>query len=866
MTGQTVSHYKILEKLGGGGMGVVYKAEDLKLHRIVALKFLPPELTRDEEAKKRFIHEAEAASALDHNNICVIHEIDETEGKLFICMNYYEGDTLKKKIDQGLLKNDEAVDLAVQILKGLQKAHEKGIIHRDIKPANIFITADGIVKILDFGLAKLSGYSALTKLGETLGTTPYMSPEQAKGEKMDTRTDIWSVGVVLYEMLTGKLPFPGEYEQSVIYSILNDEPEPVTSLRTNIPVELERIIYKTLRKNPAERYQHTDELIVDLNSLRQETQHITVAYPAARQSSAFNKKTLYIPMVVIFVGLLIAVWLLTKEDTGGTGYERLKSIGVLPFVPFNKTNDDSVFADGIHDDILTQLSKISDLRVIARTSMILYRDTKKRLSQIGNELDAGYLLEGSVRRSGNKIRITAQLIDTKTEGHVWADVYDRSEADIFAVQSEIAKRIAGELNLKLLPAEKKSIEGKLTSNMTAYNYYMKGQYYWKNYIDEAGNTKAAEMFDSAAYHDPEFYQAFAWASIVHGSLYIVRNWDNTLSRLNKTKTMLDNAAAINPDAPEVRFAKGKYYHQIEENRYKALAELEPLLNTWPQQDMLIEIGDIYQELGELQKARDICRKRRVIDPVSLSGGWESFLISQRLREYEVAKREAEEYLALHPDDPRAYNWMIDINNLGFGNTKQARKIYEEGKRLPPNLFRGGESIDPFRLWYILYLEREFDSALVLLTEGSKFNPVQKNMLLGYTWHAKRELNKSRQSFSYAADMLSKMNLLYHSQKVSMAVCLAGSGKEEEGIKFMKEVLESSSKEPKMDVYNRMFWEERLVHIYIFCNKHKEALDLIEDILKRPGTLTVWSLRQGALYDPLRNDVRFKNLVTSKAGQ
>jgi eukaryotic-like serine/threonine-protein kinase len=216
MIGKTISHYKILEKLGGGGMGVVYKAEDLKLHRLVALKFLPPELTLDEEAKKRFVHEAEAASSLDHNNICVIHEIDETDGQIFICMNYYEGETLKKKIEKGLLKIDEAADIALQIAKGLEKAHEKGIVHRDIKPANIFITSDGVVKILDFGLAKLMGYTVLTKVGETLGTTAYMSPEQSRGEKTDYRTDIWSFGIVLYEMVTGKLPFKGDYGQAVM--------------------------------------------------------------------------------------------------------------------------------------------------------------------------------------------------------------------------------------------------------------------------------------------------------------------------------------------------------------------------------------------------------------------------------------------------------------------------------------------------------------------------------------------------------------------------------------------------------------------------------------------------------------------------
>ena len=275
MIGKTISHYKILEKIGSGGMGIVYKAQDLKLDRFVALKFLPPHLTSSEDEKQRFIHEAKAASALQHNNICNIHEIDETEdGQLFICMDYYEGDTLDKKIKEKPLPIEEAIDISIQIAQGLAKAHEKDIVHRDIKPANIMLTSDGVVKILDFGLAKLSTQTKLTKESTTLGTVSYMSPEQAKGEEVDYRTDIWSLGVILYEMLTGQLPFKGEYESAVIYSILNDTQEPVTGLRSGVPMELERIINKCLQKNPEDRYQHVDELIVDLRSIKRESTSI----------------------------------------------------------------------------------------------------------------------------------------------------------------------------------------------------------------------------------------------------------------------------------------------------------------------------------------------------------------------------------------------------------------------------------------------------------------------------------------------------------------------------------------------------------------------------------------------------------------
>ncbi|MCG8608578.1 serine/threonine-protein kinase, partial [bacterium] len=268
MIGKTISHYKILEEVGQGGMGVVYKAEDTKLQRHVALKFLPHEWTRDPDAKARFMNEARAASALDHNNICTSHEVDETEeGQLFIAMAFYEGETVREKIERGPLKLDEAVDLAIQIAEGLTKAHQKDIVHRDLKPANVLVTEDGVAKIVDFGLAKLAGRSMLTKEGTTLGTAAYMSPEQARGEVVDHRTDIFSLGVLFYEMITGQQPFKGDYEQAVVYSIMNEDPEPPTGLRTGVPLELERAVFKCLQKSPDERYQSAADLLVDLRRL-----------------------------------------------------------------------------------------------------------------------------------------------------------------------------------------------------------------------------------------------------------------------------------------------------------------------------------------------------------------------------------------------------------------------------------------------------------------------------------------------------------------------------------------------------------------------------------------------------------------------
>jgi serine/threonine protein kinase len=410
MIGQTISHYKILEKLGGGGMGVVYKAEDTKLKRLVALKFLPPDLTRDDEAKERFVHEAQAASALDHPNICTIHEIGETEDRqLFICMAYYEGETLKKKVSSNQLSVDSVIEIAIQIAQGLAKAHEKGIVHRDIKPANLFLTNDGILKILDFGLAKLAGVTRLTKSGTTLGTVAYMSPEQMQGEEVDHRTDIWALGVVMYEMLTGKLPFKGEYEQAVMYSILNEKPEPITTTRLDVPADLEKIVNKCLEKKTSERYKLVEETLTDLKSLKKEIEFRTVKKWLIRTKFLLKKRLYFYSGIFALLLSLIGIGFYFQRDAEEKG-EAVPSetfrIAVLPLVNISPDPQDEYFADGMTEELISTLSKISGLRVIARTSVMQYKGTNKSIAEIGHALKVGTILEGSVRKAANKLRIT----------------------------------------------------------------------------------------------------------------------------------------------------------------------------------------------------------------------------------------------------------------------------------------------------------------------------------------------------------------------------------------------------------------------------------------------------------------------------
>lgn len=468
MIGKTISHYKILEKLGGGGMGVVYKAEDTKLKRSVALKFLPPSFSFDDDAKQRFIHEAQAASALEHNNICNIHEINETEdGRIYIVMSCYEGETLKQKIESGPLIIDEAIDIVIQIAEGLSKAHEKNIIHRDIKPANIFSTNDSVVKILDFGLAKVTGKTQLTKMGSTVGTIAYMSPEQTRGEQVDHRTDIWSLGVVLYEMVGGERPFKGDYEQAVIYSILNEEPQEISSLRSDVPKGIISVIGKALQKDCRYRYQTMKEFIADLKSGR--------------------ASTIELP-------------------------EQEKSIAVLPFINDSPDEENAYFINGIMEEILNNLQKIKDLRVISRTSVEQYRNQVKSLTEIAKELDVNYIVEGSGQKYGNTFRLRTQLImAAKEESHIWGESFQQEindVKDIFRIQSQIAEAIAKELKAFITPQEKQLIEKIPTKNLEAYDAFLKGQFYWRKLTPKDLDI-AMQYFEMAKEKDQDYALAYA---------------------------------------------------------------------------------------------------------------------------------------------------------------------------------------------------------------------------------------------------------------------------------------------------------------------------------------------------------------------
>ena len=508
--------YQLIEELGRGGMGVVYKAEDTKLKRSVALKFLPPELTHIPDVKERFMREAQAAAALDHPNICTVYEFDEAEEKAFISMAYVEGQSLRKKTESGPLELDEALRIALQVAQGLQIAHKKGVVHRDIKSANIMVTEDNQAKIMDFGLARMTGGTLITQEGMTMGTIAYMSPEQARGEEVDQRTDIWSLGVVLYEMFGGQLPFRGDHDQAVVYSILNKKPRPITELRSEIPMSIEQVVDKALEKNPDERYQQIDELLDDLKSISAGIVPEEIKVRLRKAKLRRRKRTI---LYVGAAGLVMAMVMIALNLFMGRRAEAIESIAVLPFENLTGNAGQEYFVDSATDEVIGQLSKIGAWRVISRRSVMHYKGVDKPLAEIARELNVDAVVEGTVYQTGESVRIGVKLIDVlPEEQNLWADTYDRAKADVLIMYSEMARAIADKTQVNLTSAEMTRLTNASQVNPESYDAYLKGQSHWYK-LTPPELTLALQYFELALQIDPNNALAHLGVALVWQGRY-----------------------------------------------------------------------------------------------------------------------------------------------------------------------------------------------------------------------------------------------------------------------------------------------------------------------------------------------------------
>ncbi|RPI75210.1 MAG: serine/threonine protein kinase, partial [Ignavibacteriales bacterium] len=652
MIGEKISHYKILEKLGGGGMGIVYKAHDLNLDRSVALKFLPPAFSLDEETKQRFIHEAKAASSLQHQNICTIHEINETDdGQLFICMDCYEGETLRRKIKSDLLKIDEAVEISIQVSQGLSAAREKGIIHRDIKPANIFITDRNEVKILDFGLATSNAYTKITRTESTKGTIAYISPEQAQGKEANHQSDIWSLGVVMYEMLTGQLPFKGDVDQVIIYSILDKEPEKITSLNPEIPLELENIVSKALQKNRELRYQNIEEMLADLVSFKNKSLGLSSGqFLRKRKVKSKRLKTAIISTLIVLVAVVV-FYFIKPIFFSGLKNDIPISIAVISFE--NQTGDSSYnyLQKAIPNLLITNLEQAEYLHVTTWERMhdILKQIGKGEVEVIDKDLafeicrmdgiDA--IVLGSFIKAGDVFVTDVKVLDASSKKLIKSanikseGVKSILESQIDYLSDEIVKGIG--LSAGKIESVQLRIADVSTKSMDAYNYFLRGrEEYEKNYVEDA-----VKFFEKAVEIDSTFAEAHLYLAWSYNFLRYTEKWLTAYERAKtyseksteKVKLKIDAAYAESVEGDheksfrilkqlEKKYPKEKdvyislaYYYRGKQmtgeviNEYNKVLQLDP--NYGPAFNML---GQAYSDKNEFDKAIDYFNKYASLYP------------------------------------------------------------------------------------------------------------------------------------------------------------------------------------------------------------------------------------------------------------
>jgi len=849
--GTMVTHYRIIEKIGAGGMGEVYLVEDTELDRKVALKFLPPHLCQDEDCRKRFKREAQAVAKLNHPNIVTIFEVAEYNGRPFFAMELVEGQSLRDMAKGKELGIDRIVELAIQVCDGLGAAHDKKVVHRDIKPSNIVIDAYGRPKILDFGLAAVQGGEQLTKTGSTLGTVRYMSTEQVQGQEVDHRSDLFSLGVVLYELIANRTPFEKDNEAATLKSITQDNPEPLARYKADIPDELQRTISKLLEKDPSMRYQSAVGVISDLKRLVAPTQSSIVALPSPR-TSRWPLRAGIIAAVTVVIIATYSFWPgPTSIDSGE------KSLVVLPFENLG-SSEDSYFADGMTDEITARLAGIRGLRVTSRTSAKQYRDTDKPIKVIGKELDVDYVLEGTIRwdKSGDtdRVRIIPQLIRVSDDSHIWASTFERALTQVFVVQADIATQISDALGVTLLEPERKRLGEWPTENLEAYHFYLRGVQFWE---EDSNPLRAVEMLERAVDLDPDFYQAHGRLAQLYGYIQInmLRGVDNVQERaLEAAKATVRLA----PGSPEAHTAMGYYHYYCSRDYESALGEFEKALQERPNNSgVLSAVAYVQRRQGRWEEALQNQQEALKLDPRNVQSIISVVRTLFYMHRLDEAMTLIDDVLIWAPNNQLAHIWKVmqAVFSESDSSTVVALNKFERYAERPAFAY-WSERIDIFRRAYESALSRRSTPGDYILSDSGEFylNRGDIYLMMGNDRLSRVYFDSTRLVCEARRDS----DAASWSDYCVLVQAYAGLGKVEEALAACR--IASELLPPTVDALNASDVQRTLAAVYIRLGKYDNAIDILDSLLEYPSKMQTLSVRRMPIWDPLRDHPRFKALL------
>ncbi|HEU0210264.1 MAG TPA: protein kinase [Candidatus Udaeobacter sp.] len=886
MMGALIGHYRVESLIGIGGMGEVYLARDEQLGRKVALKFLPARLTADETQLSRFKSEARAASALNHPNILTVYEINTDGNRQFIATEFIEGVTLRASLADGRMNLRAALDIAVQVVSALASAHEAGVVHRDIKPENIMLRPDGYVKVLDFGIAKLAeegsaseghelAAAALLQTGPNLilGTVRYMSPEQARGQKVDARSDIWSLGAVLYEMVGGIPPFPGETPSDCIASILTKEPPSLYDMLPDVPMKLEAVLQKALRKDRDERYQTTKEMLANLRTLKSELELAgpTPAGLIVRQIKRRKHGVLLILAVSILAAAAFTYSFFFVVPGPPTNE---KSIAVLPFENLSEEKSNAYFADGIQDEILTRLSKIADLKVISRTSTQRYKYTSQSLSQIAHQLGVANLLEGSIQKTNDQVRVNVQLIRAANDSHLWAETFDRKLTDIFSVESEVAKAIADQLQAKLTRQEEQIITARPTDNTEAYDAYLRGLAYLSRTQLTTANTLGAQKYLKEAVRlDPKFALSWALLSYVDATGYITQSLQPTLNLREEARQAAETALTFQPNLGEAVLAKGHYHYACLKDYDTAVHYFEQARQFLPNSSQIPELlAYVARRRGRWDQSESYFNEAERLDPRNVNLLTEHAISYTMLRRFPEALRKLDQVLNITPDDLDTLGQKAAIAQAQ-GNLPRAAALLAP---LHPNADDTG--VMEIQVYQAILERRSaqvIDRLKELLTQPDPalgFNTGELRFWLGWAQEVAGDHAAARESWQQARCELEPFlkeqpdNYLLIG---NLALTNMALGDKAAALVLSEQAMTIVPLEK--DAVNASFAIDVLARVAAQLREPDRAIAALQKLLSIPSEaalaprvpLTPALLRLDPMFDPLRGDPRFQKLCEEK---